>query len=152
MTAAFEFKIIRRVEFAETDLAGIVHFSNFFRMMESAEHAFFRSLGFSIHHQGEEGAIGWPRVSASCEYLRPIRFEDEVEIHLLVEEVRSRSIRYRYVFRTVPEGLVVARGKMTSVCTSVDKVTGKFAARAIPEDLRARIATAPAEVLTAAEP
>ena len=35
----------RRVEFAETDMAGQVHFSNFFRYMEAAEHAFFRSLG-----------------------------------------------------------------------------------------------------------
>ncbi len=45
----YEFKLTRRVEFAETDMAGIVHFANFFRMMESTEHAFFRSLGFTIH-------------------------------------------------------------------------------------------------------
>ena len=44
----YEFKLTRRVEFAETDMAGIVHFANFFRMMEAAEHAFFRSVGFSI--------------------------------------------------------------------------------------------------------
>jgi len=36
----YEFKHTRRVEFAETDMAGIVHFSNFFRMMESTEHAY----------------------------------------------------------------------------------------------------------------
>ena len=45
---SYEFQITRRVEFSETDLAGIMHFSNFFRFMESAEHAFFRSLGFSV--------------------------------------------------------------------------------------------------------
>ena len=45
---AHEFTLTRRVEFSETDMAGIVHFSNFFRFMESAEHAFFRSLGFSV--------------------------------------------------------------------------------------------------------
>ena len=71
---AYEFKLIRRIEFSETDMAGIVHFSNFFRMMESAEHAFFRSLGFSVHPEG--GTTGWPRVSATCDYLRPLRFED----------------------------------------------------------------------------
>ena len=38
----------RTVEFSETDMAGIVHYSNFFRYMESAEHAFFRALGFSV--------------------------------------------------------------------------------------------------------
>ena len=30
----YEFKAVRRVEFSETDMAGIVHFSNFFRYME----------------------------------------------------------------------------------------------------------------------
>ena len=48
---AYEFKVRRRVEFSETDMAGIVHYSNFFRYMEAAEHAFFRSLGLSIHKQ-----------------------------------------------------------------------------------------------------
>ena len=49
-----EFSIRRRVQFAETDLAGIAHFSNFVRWMEETEHAFFRSLGMSIvMHHGE---------------------------------------------------------------------------------------------------
>src|SRR4051794_36919111 len=103
-----EFKMIRRVEFAETDLAGIMHFSNFFRMMEATEHAFFRSLGFSIHEQQADAAIGWPRVSASCEYQRPLRFEEEVEIHLIVAEVRPRSIRYAFIFRKAADGSEVA--------------------------------------------
>ena len=52
----------RTVEFAETDMAGIVHFSNFFRWMEATEHAFFRSLGFTLHHQELEGRMhGWAR-------------------------------------------------------------------------------------------
>src|SRR6266478_6049027 len=95
----YEFKLTRRIEFAETDMAGIVHFSNYFRMMEAAEHAFFRSLGASIHAHDEGNAIGWPRVSATCDYRRPLRFEEEVEVHLLVAEVRSRSIRYLFIFR-----------------------------------------------------
>jgi YbgC/YbaW family acyl-CoA thioester hydrolase len=146
-----EFKTIRRIEFAETDLAGIVHFSNFFRMMESAEHAFFRSLGFSIHSyvdSNEPGrAIGWPRVSASCDYFRPLRFEDEVEIHLLVAEVRNRSIRYEFAFRKVGESGEVARGTMAAVCTSVDKESGRLIAVPIPERIRAQITQAPPELL-----
>ena len=43
-----EFKVVRRVEFSETDMAGIVHYSNFFRYMETAEHGFFRRLGYSV--------------------------------------------------------------------------------------------------------
>src|SRR3954466_12985623 len=111
----YEFKLTRRVEFAETDMAGIVYFSNFFRMMEATEHAFFRSLGHTIH--GHEGGTttGWPRVSAKCDYRAPLRFEEEGEIHLLVAEVRSRSIRYQFIFRKAADGTEVARGQIAAV-------------------------------------
>ena len=39
------FRTTRRVEFVDTDMAGIVHFSNFFRWMESAEVEFLRARG-----------------------------------------------------------------------------------------------------------
>ncbi len=143
----FEFRLTRRVEFAETDMAGIVHFANFFRMMESTEHAFFRSIGFTIHGQDGGATIGWPRVSASCDYTRPLKFEDEVEIHLLVAEVRTRSIRYQFVFRKVADGLEVARGGVAAVCATVDKETGKLVSIPIPDRIREKITTAPAESL-----
>ena len=44
----YDFNVERRVEFSETDMAGIMHYSNFFRFMETAEHAFYRSLGHSV--------------------------------------------------------------------------------------------------------
>ena len=142
-----EFKLTRRIEFAETDMAGIVHFANFFRMMESTEHAFFRSLGFSIHAQENGATTGWPRVSVACDYRAPLRFEEEVEIHLLVAEVRSRSIRYEFIFRKVSDGLEVARGKIAAVCASVDKTTGKLVPVPIPKHIRAAITAAPLEEL-----
>lgn len=145
----YEFKLTRRIEFAETDMAGIVHFANFFRMMEATEHAFFRSLGFSIHGHEEGGTTGWPRVSSSCDYLRPLRFEDEVEIHLLVAEVRNRSIRYQFVFRKLGDSLEVARGTIAAVCASVDKVSGRLMPVLIPERIREKIQAAPPELLAA---
>ncbi len=143
----YEFKQIHRVEFAETDMAGIVHFANFFRMMESTEHAFFRSLGFSIHGHEDGDTTGWPRVNASCDYLRPLRFEDEVEIHLLVAEVRNRSIRYQFIFRKVADGVEVARGSIAAVCASVDKVTGRLVPVLVPDRIRAKIEAAPSDLL-----
>ena len=140
-----EFKHTRRIEFAETDMAGIVHFANFFRMMETTEHEFFRSLGFSIHSHEDGATIGWPRVSATCDYSRPLRFEDEVEIHLIVAEVRSRSIRYQFIFRNAADGTEVARGGIAAVCATVDKATGKLVAMPVPERIRAAITAAPAK-------
>ena len=59
-----ESNITRRVEFSETDMVGIVHYSNFFRYMETAEHAFFRSIGYSIISNQTNPPVGWPRVHA----------------------------------------------------------------------------------------
>ena len=141
----YEFKLTRRVEFAETDMAGIVHFANFFRMMEVTEHAFFRSLGFSTHGHDPVSTTGWPRVSASCDFRAPLRFEDEVEIHLLVAEVRTRSICYVFIFRKAADGTEVARGEIVAVCASV--TTGKLSAVPIPDAVRAAIQPAPVKLL-----
>ena len=145
----YEFTLSHRVEFSETDMAGIVHFANFFRMMENAEHAFFRSLGFTIHAHEAGTTTGWPRVNAACEFLKPLRFEEIVDIQILVAEVRARSIRYAFRFwkDDAGERVEIARGSVTAVCASVNKETGKLGAVEIPDAIRAAIQTAPAEML-----
>src|SRR6185436_20150215 len=100
----YEFKAVRRVEFSETDMAGIVHFSNFFRFMETAEHGFYRSLGFSVIMDKFDPPLGFPRVHAACDYKRPLRFEDMLEVRLLVREKRSRVLNYLFRFSKVPDG------------------------------------------------
>ena len=87
-----EWRQFRRVQFSETDVAGLVHFSNFFRYFEDAEHALWRAAGLSIHP--EQSAIGWPRVSASCEFHRPLRFEQEFEVAVRIAELGKRTISY----------------------------------------------------------
>jgi acyl-CoA thioester hydrolase len=106
--------IKRRIQFHDTDMAGVVHFANYFRMMEEVEHAFFRALGLSIVMTHEALEIGWPRVAASCEYFGPLKFEDEVELIMRVTKVGEKSFNYEVEFQW--EGRKVALGKMTSVC------------------------------------
>ena len=146
---AFEFKLTRMVEFSETDTAGIMHFSNFFRYMEAAEHAFFRSLGFSIHAADGAERVGWPRVHAQCDFKYPLRFEDLVEIHLLVREKRSRSIVYTFIFSKLNEQppREVARGKLAVACVRRESATGKMTGIAIPHEISSRIEAAPGELL-----
>ena len=145
---AYEFKLVRTVEFHETDMAGIVHYSNFFRYMESAEHGFFRSLGFSVVAADTRPRIGWPRVHAECDYLQPLRFEDQVEIHLLVCEIKSKALSYVFRFRKLNASppVEVAWGKLTVVCVT-HEADGKMKATAMPKAIAERIQVAPAELL-----
>src|SRR5579862_908704 len=93
-----EFKHTRRVEFSDTDMAGIMHFSNFFRFMEAAETAFLRSLGLSVVLSRSGVDVCLPRVHAECDYSAPLHFEDEVLIHLLVEKKGERTLTYQFRF------------------------------------------------------
>ncbi len=140
-----------RVQFSDTDMAGIMHFANFFRFMERAEHAFFRSLGLCIVDKkgdaAEDERVGWPRVHASCDYFAPLLFEDEVEIEVLVEEIRTRSIRYIFRVRK-QDGVLAAEGRISAVCVQRDQATGGMKAVEIPERIRSKIEAAPAELLS----
>jgi len=144
----YEFKAVRRVEFSETDMAGIVHYSNFFRYMETAEHGFFRSLGFSVVMDHFDPPVGWPRVRAECDYLQPLRFEDEVEIHMLVSEKKPKSVSYVFRFRNLNANppVEVARGGLTVVCVTRDH-DGKMKAAPIPKEVSDRIEVAPRDLL-----
>ena len=134
-----EFIQQRRVEFAETDMAGIVHFANFFRWMESTEHAFLRSLGHSVHTKTEALSTGWPRIKVSCDYSKPLHFEESVEIALRVTEVRTRSVRYSFTIRRSADGEVAAQGETVAVHAVLDTAGGRLQAAPIPEELRAQL-------------
>ena len=128
-----EIRIRRRVQFHETDAAGLVHFSVFFRYMEEAEHALWRAAGLSIEPRGSE--IGWPRLETSFEFREALRFEDEFEVAIRVVEVASRTIRYQC--RLTKDGVHLATGRLTIVC--VRKAAGEpMRAVAIPPEIAER--------------
>jgi acyl-CoA thioester hydrolase len=143
----YEYKIRRRVEFSETDMAGIVHYANFFRYMEAAEHEFFRSLGFSVVTRQVDPPVGWPRVRAECDFKQPLRFEDEFEVHMLVAEKKAKSLTYQFRIRKLNGGapVEVARGRLTVVC--VKHHSDGMKATSIPPEIAAQIEVAPAELL-----
>ena len=130
-TNAFRYR--RRVQFAETDLAGIVHFSVMFRYMEEAEHAFWRATGLSINDPGND--VGWPRLSAACEFRNRLCFEDEFDVIVRITSLKRRTIDYE--FTMVKGETVIAVGTMTSICAR--KGPDGMKAIEIPGDIAARL-------------
>jgi len=127
----------RRVEFRDTDAAGIVHFSAFFFWMESVEHELLRSVGVAVVDRGANDADGvvdasWPRVSASCDYLSAVRFGDELEVSVSVEAVGRTSVTYAFAF--AHDGRSVARGRVVAV-RCLMRPGAKPEAVAIPTDI-----------------
>jgi acyl-CoA thioester hydrolase len=127
------FTTTRRVEFCDTDMAGIVHFANFFRYMEAAETEFLRSLGLSVTWVEGGTRFGFPRVSVNCDYASPARFENVLTIAVIVEKVGTKSVTYRYEFTC--EGRAIATGRMTAVYCK-ESGHGKLESTVIPDSLR----------------
>ena len=111
------FQTTRRVEFADTDAAGIMHFAAFFIMMEQAEHELLRELGLSVVMQDSQGTISWPRVSSSCDFQGPARFEDVLNIEVQLVRLGKKSVTYGFTFTNGQQQ--IATGRMTSVCCRV---------------------------------
>lgn len=137
-----EFRVRRRIEFADTDMGGIVHFARFYVFMEWAEHEFLRSLGASpgAFRDAEGHPVAWPRVAASCEFFAPARFGDELEIHLSVLRKGTKSLTYGFDIRRAE--MAVARGEVTAVYCRVDDAGG-LRAVPIPREITAQIEAAP---------
>src|SRR4051812_33250706 len=108
------FVTTRRIEFSDTDAAGIAHFAAFFRMMEQAEHELLRSVGLSVVSHDATGTISWPRVSAKCDFTAAARFEDLLEIEVRIARLGKRSVTYSHHF--LHDGQVLATGEVTAVC------------------------------------
>lgn len=136
----YEFSTKRRIEFADTDMAGIVHFSRFFVFMETAEHEFLRSLGTSVATKLDNMQIGWPRLAASCEYLHPAKFEEVLDIRVAVARKGNKSMTYQFEFRRGET--LIARGQISSACCLVG-AEGKLKAIPIPDFLATQLQEAP---------
>jgi 4-hydroxybenzoyl-CoA thioesterase/acyl-CoA thioester hydrolase len=136
MTIASEpFLVSRRVEFRDTDAAGIVHFSAFFPMMEAAEHEMLRALGLSVMQPLDNGVhLTWPRVASSCDFLGAARFEDLLTIEVNIEHLGTKSVRYGFYIRR--DQTAVARGTITAVCCLLGS-DGHLTSIPIPEAVRA---------------
>jgi acyl-CoA thioester hydrolase len=130
------FRVSRRIEFADTDMAGIVHFANFFRFMEAAEVEFLRARGLSVVMDWEGRKISFPRVAASCDYLRPVRFEDVIDIAVSLQRLGRKSVTYAFEFLLGED--VVARGQISSVCCLVS-AGQEIESIEIPASIRERL-------------
>ena len=137
---AIQFRTTRLVEFGDTDMAGIVHFARFFVFMEAAEQALLRSLGLSVVMDWEGEHVSFPRVSASCDYFRPARFEDLLTIAVSVRKIGAKSVSYSFEFFKNAEPDVIARGQLTAVCCHL-RPGHPIESRLIPEGIRVLLAS-----------
>ncbi len=137
---AFEFHYQRLVHWQDTDAAGIIHFTNYFRYMEEAETQFHRSLDLAAFDLWKAEGIDWPRVSVSCDFVKPVTFGDQLDVHLWVAKKGRSSIGYEFSFKSKSQE--VARGRLTMVFVKKDS-EGVMRPVPAPQALLDRLEVAP---------
>jgi len=130
------FKTSFRVSWEDTDAAQVVHFSNYFRFFERAEEEFYRHLGFTFKNVHDRG-LWFPRVETFCQFKKPARFNDLLEVELTIEDLREKSIKYGFKIFNKESATLVANGYMVVVVA--DKQTGK--ATKIPKEFAEKLRT-----------
>jgi len=91
----FSFETKLRVRYAETDQMGYVYYGNYATYYEVARVEMLRSLGTSYRAM-EENGIMMPVTELSVKYHKPIRYDEEVTIHIHIRELPAVRIRFEY--------------------------------------------------------
>jgi len=130
----------RRVEFHETDRVGMVHFSNYLRYMDTAMGEFFRTLGLPgplTRYWGgtQDDELDWPYASVSCDFKKPLQFDDVVEIRIWIKKIGTKSLTFGISF--TKEGVEAAAGQMVVVCSQ--GIQGRPRTVEIPAFIRERL-------------
>ena len=98
----------RRVQFADTDAAGVVHFSRILCYAEEAEHDLLAGLGIPLLDGG-----GWPRVHVVCDYIAPAKFGELLRISISPKRVGASSILWSFSLSC--DDKMIAHGEMKAV-------------------------------------
>lgn len=123
----------RKVRLQDTDATGVLFFPEQLKMaLETFE-------DFLIHHQMplrkliEDSPFLLPVVHAEADYLAPVMVGDELDIHLTVDAVGTKSVTIAYRFVDIKRQIDVGTAKIVHV--AVDKLTRQSVE--VPDILRA---------------
>lgn len=132
-TAKEEVEVAIPVRFGDTDPYGVIYFVSYFRYCHHGIEEFLRHYGLAPHEYFRNRAEGFglPIASAACDFLRPVRYGDELRLFVSVSEIRDKSVKFAFRFQVKGRETVVARGEATMVAIGPD-----WRARTLPDPLR----------------
>lgn len=83
-----------RIYYEDTDSGGVVYHANFLKFMERARTEWLRSLGFEQDAMRLDLSVIYVVHSAQLDFLRPARFNDQLEVTVEVAHIGGTSITF----------------------------------------------------------
>ena len=123
-----------RVRYAETDKMGVVYYANYFVWFEVARADLLRSFGWT-YREMEHAGITLPVIDAQCEYRRPARYDDEIEVRTKGRMLSPVRIEFTYEILFREDHSLAASGRTIHAaldlsgkpCRLPDRITQVFA-------------------------
>lgn len=115
---ALVFKHTFRVRWVDTDVAAVMHYSNYLRYFEACEEEYYRSLGFTLKNAREKYGIMLPRIEVHCQFKAACRFDDAFEVALEVGDIAEKTITYNFRVIRMRDEQLAAEGYLK--CIAVD--------------------------------
>jgi len=131
--AAKEVEVAIPVRFGDTDPYGVIYFVSYFRYCHHGIEEFLRHHGLAPHKyfRNQAEGFGLPIVSAACDFLRPVKYGDELRLFVSVLEIKNKSVKFAFRFKVKDREEIVAKGEATMVAIGPD-----WRARTLPDPLR----------------
>ncbi len=133
ITGANPFVVPVRVYYEDTDAGGVVYYANYLRFMERARTEWLRSLGFEQDELAREQGILFAVRSAAVDFIKPARFNEQLEVTVEIKKRGHASITFDQQVRHGNE--LLCRGEVRVAC--IDAKT--FSPQALPPVLRERL-------------
>jgi len=124
------FKRTFRVHWVDTDVAGVMHFTNYFRYFEACEEEFYRSISLPFNDITAKFGITFPRVEAHCNFKAACRFNDSFDVIMQVREVAEKTITWDFKAILQGDGKLAAEGSIKCIA-----VNAKWKAVPLPHEL-----------------
>lgn len=109
-----------RVRYAETDQMGVVYYANFLVWMEIGRTDYCRMRGFTYRDMENEEDAFLVVAEASCRYLSPARYDDEILVRTELERLNRRALRFKYAIIHAATGVTLAEGRTTHLTIGSD--------------------------------
>ena len=107
-----------RVRYAETDKMGVVYYANYLVWFEVARADLLRSLGWT-YREMELAGISLPVIEAHCEYRRPAKYDDEIEVRTSGAMLSPVRVQFTYEVLRMADAATLATG--TTVHATLDR-------------------------------
>jgi acyl-CoA thioester hydrolase len=105
------------VRYAETDQMGVVYYANYLVWFEVGRTDFCRQRGFAYREMEEQDGLYITVAEARCRYKAPAHYDDEIEVHTCLKDVRRRVLVFGYeIYRPATDELL-AEGETVHVVT-----------------------------------